>query len=255
MKTIFTFCLSILAFSIPGFAQIDFELDNGIIEDAVAEKIWDGSFAAGLNGKSGNSENMDINLNLNLTRNVNLVTTKLQASYFYASNDIVTTTDRFFGLGRHEVGFASHPKLSCFVQATIEDDRFKSYDYLLGLHTGLVYKVYDNDNGFLKLRGGAGASRQGGGLNDEWVPELQFGADWERQLSKSSKVFASFDYFPSVEDFADYRSITNAGFDFVVDDELNLNFRLFVLSRYDSTPEPGDQENDLDYGVAIVYGF
>jgi len=28
-----------------------------------------------------------------------------------------------------------------------------------------------------------------------------------------------------------------------------------VLSRYDSTPEPGDQENDLDYGVAIVYGF
>ena len=217
MKITIVFLLSIFALTQTVSAQMDFALEGGVIEGEVVDKIWEGSLAAGLNGKTGNSVNTDINMNLNLTRKVELSTTKLQASYFYASNDVATTTDRFFGLGRYERNFVSRPRLSWFTQGTIEDDRFKSYDYLLGLHTGAVFKVWEGDDGFFKLRAGGGASRQVGGINDDWVPELQFGGDFEKQVTDRTKIYASADFFPNVEDFTDYRLITNAGLEFVID--------------------------------------
>lgn len=251
-----TFIVVLATYSVSAFGQdVAYDLDGGIIEDVVAEKLWEGSFAAGLNGKTGNSENLDINMNLNMTRSLDRHTTKLLASYFYASNDIATTTNRYFAQARHELDFLDNPRLSWYGQGYFENDQFKAFDFLLALHTGIGYKVYENDLGFLKLRAGGGASRQFGGVNDDWVPELQFGGDWERKLSERSKLFVTFDYFPNVEDFADYRTVTNGGFEFVIDEALNLNFRMFALHRYDSTPEAGDQKSDLDYGMAIVYGF
>ena len=236
-------------------SQLDFAIDEGVLVDEVPDKIWEGSFASGLNGKTGNSENVDINMNLNLTRKIALQTTKLLASYFYATNDVATTTDRLFLLGRHESCFSSRPNWCWFGQGTLEDDRFKSFDYQIGLHSGFVYKVFDEDMRSLRVRFGGGASRQVGGVLDDWIPELQFGLDWERKLNDRTKIYASADFFPNLEDFSDHRLITNSGFEFVIDEGLNLNFRIFAINRYDSTPEPGDQENDLDYGMAIVYGF
>ena len=236
-------------------AQIDFSINEGDIVEATAERPWTGSLGAGLNGKSGNSENLDINVTLNLDRRVGLSTTKLLASYFYAENTVGVTTDRFYGSARQERDFARNPRWSWFGQATIEVDEFKAFDSRLGLHSGFGFKVYEEDHGFLKLRFGGGASRQVGGVNDAWVPELQFGGDWERKLTKRMRAWAAADYFPNVSDFADYRLTTSGGVEYIMDQELNLNLRVFFLNIYDSTPEPGNQRNDLDYGLAIVFGF
>ena len=215
---------------------------------------WTGSFAAGLNGKTGNSVNTDINMTLKLDREDRFGKLALLASYFYSSNDIVTTTDRFFGQARHEVNLP-RPKWSWFNQVQVETDRFKDFDYRLALHTGLGYEVYKNDRGFLKLRAGAGASREFGGVNRNWNPELQFGMDWEYKLFETLKLFATADYYPNIEDFSDYRIVTNTGLEYVLDAERKINFRMFALNRYDSTPNPGDDKNDTDYGVAVVFGF
>ena len=236
-------------------AQLDFSFNEGEIVDAVDGKIWTGTFGAGLNGKSGNSENLDINATLNLQRKTGASTTTILASYFYAENTLATTTDRFFGSFRQERNFARNPRWSWFGQATIEVDQFKAFDSRLGLHTGFGFKVYENDIGFLKIRVGGGASRQVGGINDAWVPELQFGGDWERKLTERMKAWASADYFPNVNDFADYRVTSSGGIEYIVDAERNLNLRVFFLNVYDSTPEPTNERNDLDYGIALVLGF
>ena len=235
-------------------AQIRFGLPTRLSE-SLAENPWTGSIGAGLNGKSGNSENVDINMTLNLARDTELASTTLLASYFYSANATSTVTDRFFGQARQERSFANRPKLSVFGQAQYEWDRFKAFDYRLALHGGLGYEAYKEDDRFLKLRFGAGSSREFGIPDTEWLPELQFGADWERQVTETLKLFATLDYYPNVSDFSDFRFVTNAGLEFVVDAERNINFRMFVLDRFDSTPVPGDQDNDIDYGVTIVVGF
>ena len=97
-------------------AQISFGLPDGFAQSLV-ENPWDGSFAAGLNGKAGNSQNLDINLTLNLARETDVAKTTVLASYFYSANAISTVTDRFFGQARQERSFANRPKLSAFAQA------------------------------------------------------------------------------------------------------------------------------------------
>lgn len=243
-----------LSLSTMSYGQLDYAMDEGVIVEEVVASPWSGSFAAGLNGKTGNSVNTDLNMSLNLTRETDVATTNLLFNYFYSSNDIATTTDRAFGQLRRERKL-SNPRLSWYNQVGVEADRFKDFDYRIALHTGLSNRIYEDDNGFLKLRLGAGASREVGSFNDEWNPELQLGADWERQLTDVAKLYASLDYFPNVSDFSDYRINTNTGLDFVLDAERNVNFRLFALNRYDSTPPPGNNASDLEYGAALVVGF
>ena len=235
-------------------AQLDFELSEVDIQEEVATNPWEGSLGAGLNGKTGNSQNLDINASVNLARETDISKTALLSTYFYAANDTSTTTDRVFGQARQERKL-NKECLSLFFQLGYEWDRFKNFDYRIALHSGLAYQVYKQDDGSFDLRMGAGASREVGAPGDEWIPELQFGSDWDRQVTDTVRVYLNLDYFPNIEDFADFRINTNTGLDFVVDAERNINFRMFALNRYDSTPQPENQQNDIDYGMAVVVGF
>lgn len=234
--------------------QLDFAIDEGEIVAEVDENPWKGSLSAGLNGKTGNSQNLDINATVNLARESDISKTTLLASYFYAANDTSTVTDRIFGQGRQERKL-KNDRLSLFFQIGYEWDRFKNFDYRIALHSGLAYQVLKEEDRSLSVRMGAGASKEVGGIPGEWIPELQFGADWDRQLTDTLRVYVNMDYFPNLEDFTDYRLNTNTGLEFVVDDARNINFRMFALNRYDSTPPAGNQENDIDYGMAVVVGF
>lgn len=248
-------------------SQVDYEFDEGVfsgelIEEPIVESPWSGTFAAGLNGKTGNSENLDINATLNLARDTDFTNTTLLASYFYASNDVATVTDRVFAQARQERKFSNNPKLSVFAQAAYEWDRFKNFDYRIALHGGIGYEVYKLDDRFLKTRFGAGASREVGGEaiggvlpNDDWIPELQFGADWERNLTDRVRLYATVDYYPNVSDFGDYRLNTLGGVEYTINERRDINLRLFGFNRYDSTPAPGNVANDLDYGAALSIGF
>lgn len=247
----------IATFSCTSFAQAQVEtvIEEGELVEIVEEvPAWTGSFAAGLNGKTGNSQNLDVNFAVNVTRESDFATSNFIGNYFYASNDVLTTTDRWFSQFRQEIKLRN-PRWSWFNQVGVEIDRFKDFDYRVALHTGLSFKVIDEELRKFKIRFGGGASREIGSINDDWSPELQFGADWERKLFDNTRLYATVDYFPNVSDFADYRLNTNAGLDFLVDARRNINFRIFAQNRYDSTPPTGNEESDLDYGAALVVGF
>ncbi len=234
--------------------QLDFALAEGEIADAPEATPWTGSIAAGLNAKTGNSDNLDMTLSVNLTKETDAATTNLLANYFYSANADTTTTDRFFGQGRRERKL-SNPRLSWFNQAGFETDRFKDFDLRIALHTGLSYKAFEFEGGFLKLRLGTGASREVGSANNDWSPELQLGSDWEKKITETTRLYASLDYYPNISDFGDFRLNTNTGVDFLLDATRNINFRIFAIDRYDSTPPPGNNSNDLEYGLALVVGF
>jgi putative salt-induced outer membrane protein YdiY len=241
-------------FTSPASAQLDYEIAEGEIQKEVKENPWKGSAAAGLNGKTGNSQNLDINASINLARETDLTKTTVLATYFYAANDTSTVTDRVFAQARQERKL-KNPKYSLFFQFGYEWDRFKNFDYRVALHSGLAYQVYKEDDGSLNLRFGAGASKEVGTPADDWLPELQFGGDWDRQVTDTLRLYANIYYFPNIEDFTDFRLNTNTGLEFVVDETRNINFRIFALNRYDSTPPAGNQQNDIDYGMAIVVGL
>ena len=215
---------------------------------------WQGTVAFGLNGTSGNSENVDLNLNVDATRELPSGSLELLVSYFYAENAFVTTTDRVFSKARHERNLAN-PDFTWYCSGTAEWDRFTGYDFRLALHTGVGILFYEDELCSFKGRTGLGASREYGGVQDDWIPELELGLDWHRHLSDRTRLFANSDFYPNVQDFRQYRVNTRAGFDTLLDARLGISLQTFVLNRYNSAPDPGFQANDLDYGLSLAFDF
>ena len=214
---------------------------------------WTGSFATGVNGRSGNANTTDVNLNLVANRETERFTQNLIGNYFYARNNSVTVNNRAFGQLRHEQNI--NEIWAIFFQSAIEFDRFRDFDYRLALHGGLSREVFRDELGFWKVRFGAGASREFGAVDSEWIPELQFGTDWERQLTDRLKAFAIVDFYPNVSDFSDYRLNSNVGLNYLVDAPRNISLRIFAITLYDSTPPAGNKPSDIDYGAALSFGF
>ena len=106
-------------------AQVETVIEEGEIVEAVDEPLgWTGSFAAGFNGKTGNSENLDVNFAVNVTRESDFASLNFIGNYFYASSDVTTTTDRWFSQFRQEIKLQDE-RWSWFNQAGVEIDRFK----------------------------------------------------------------------------------------------------------------------------------
>lgn len=84
---------------------------------------------------------------------------------------------------------------------------------------------------------------------------MQFGFDWERNLTKRTRLYTNFDLFPNVEELSDYRLNLRAGFETLLDEALDMRLRAFAFEQYDSQPGAGFNGNDLNYGLSLVFGF
>ncbi len=117
---------------------------------------------------------------------------------------------------------------------------------------GLGYHLIKTEGAKLTGRFGAGTSREFGGPNDKWVPEAILGMDYEHKLTRRQKLSGSFDYFPDWGDFMDYRLVTQASWELLLDEETNLSLKVGLIDRYDSTSE-GRKPNDLDYFLTLLW--
>ena len=170
---------------------------------------WSGGFEVGLNGTEGNAVAQSLNLGFDLQRETartawttNLVYAKTESNNVQTQHNALLNTNIDWKL--------ANPRWSWFTKLGLEYDEFKVFDIRLFTNTGLGRVLVDNDVTKLKGRFGAGASREFGGVDNDWVPEAVFGADFEHQLTARHKIGSVFDYFPSWEDFGDFRMITDA---------------------------------------------
>ncbi len=216
-------------------------------------KAWGGAFDLGANGSDGNSQNFNLRLGLNAKREVPWSITTLRADYVNNSADSNQTADRLFFDGRYEWLFQGSP-WSIYVHNTEEYDQFRAFDLRVTFDAGVGYQFWKSDISSFKGRFVPVCRENFGGPNDEWTPELVFGAIYERQISKKQKFNVTIDYFPQVEDVTNYRVNTAINWEVVLDEVNNLSLKVGIIDRYDSTPE-GKRPNDIDYKTVLVYSF
>jgi putative salt-induced outer membrane protein YdiY len=212
---------------------------------------WSASYELGLNGASGNASNFNLSTALNLTRKIDSRIATLNLNYAQASNEGVLIRDFALLRGRNEYLFADSP-WSIFTEGTVEYDRFQAFDFRLTLATGVGYRFIDNETTTLKTRTGLGASREFGGPNDEWKPELVLGLDFKHQLTDRQSLYLTNDLYPNWTDFSDFRMITDAGWQLVIDQVTRTSLKLGVINRHDSTPG-GQKPNDLNYSALLMW--
>lgn len=214
---------------------------------------WSGAMEFGINGAEGNSQNFNLRYGLGIRHKTQDNIFTFDTQYNFASMEDVRTQNRLFSIARDEWYFRGTP-WGLFVDGTFEYDEFRAFDYRIATHAGLTYKFIDNSQTLLKGRAGAGVSREFGGPNDDWTPELLFGMDFDHKFNENTKVFTTADFIPNVTNFSDYRLQIQAGFETMLSKEYNLALKLGIQDLYDSTPE-GRKANDLFYFVALIWKF
>ncbi len=215
---------------------------------------WDYAFSAGISGASGNNENFSGRLSLTGERKTDEMETTGHASYIYS------TSDGEQSASRGEIGLRNDWLLDgpwrFFAQGKYEYDEFQAWQHRLSGALGFGYEFINNDKTTLIGRAGVGGSYEfGKNADEEFVPEGLLGLDWTHQLSENTKLTATTTYFPSFDDFGEFRWNSGAGIEVLLDGDSGMTMNAGIEHRHDSTPGAGIKPNDVSYYMGVGWKF
>lgn len=215
---------------------------------------WEYAFSAGITGASGNNENFSGRLSLTGDRKTEKMETTGHASYIY------TTSDGQQSASRGEIGLRNDWLLEgpwrFFMQGMYEYDEFQAWQHRLSGALGYGYEFINNEKTTLIGRIGVGGSYEfGKSADEEFVPEGLLGLDWSHQMSENTKLTATTTYFPSFDDFGEFRWNSGAGIEVLLDGDSGMTMNAGIEHRHDSTPGTGVRPNDVIYYMGIGWKF
>lgn len=214
---------------------------------------WDSTAEFGIDGSDGNANTLAIQTGFELKRKSELQTLSIDVDYRQANSRNVTVENN----GRLNIDYdrlLSGSAWAGFGKYGMEWDRFKAFDLRLNVNGGVGYHWIRNDDATFVTRFGAGASKEIGAPDDDWIAEAVFGVEAERQLTSRQKLKGKVDYFPAWENFGNYRLVSDVAWEILLDGSENLSLKLAATDRYDSTPQ-GAEPNDIYYSLLLLYKF
>lgn len=224
-----------------------------VVEEEPLPKLWSGSFDLGLNGSEGNTRLFNLRFNTQAKRATPFNELNLKANYIKTATNASESANRLFFDGRDE-WLAQESPWTIYLHGTTEYDEFQSWNVRISGDAGLGYRFIKSDLTTFTGRIGPGASREFGGLSNDWTPELVFNLQFEHQLSTRQKISLQTDYFPDPSQWTEFRLNNQASWAFVIDEERNLSLKLSVVDRYASQSAP-KKPNDLDYAATLLWSF
>lgn len=212
---------------------------------------WSRSFELGLNGSAGNTQTGGIRVGYDSEIEGQFWTTVIDINYNKAEADYVETNHNALGSLRADRELGDTP-WTLFIKYGVEYDEFRDFGLRLSASTGLGYSFLESDVHKLSVSFGAGFSREFDSPDEDVIPEAAFGMKYSRQLTDRQKVSLNADYYPSWNDFMDFRLESQASWEIVIDEEWNMSMKLSVVDRYDSTPG-SRRPNDMDYSLVLLW--
>jgi putative salt-induced outer membrane protein YdiY len=216
---------------------------------------WTGSVEVGINGSEGNTRTLNGRAAASAQRETDSMVTKARISYKVARTGSVTTENKAQADIRNDWKLEKDSRWSVFAQGAAEYDDFQNWDLRVSAFGGVGYRFIDEKDTKLNGRAGLGASKKIGGDDTDVVPEGLLGADFSHNLTERQKLTASIDLFPSLSNVGDYRAVTRAAWEVVVDPEVKMSLKIGVEDRYDSSAVAGTKRTDFDYFALLVWSF
>lgn len=212
---------------------------------------WDTGIEFGLNGSSGTSNTLSTRAGGYSKLKTDL--RKLDLSLYHnrtKSAGEETQNNALLDV-RHDWLLTDSP-WSLFVMNQTFYDEFQAFDLNVNVNTGIGYQWFDTDFAKFGTSLGAGASREFGGVRDEWVPEAQVGFKWEQNLCDTQKFYAKLDYFPEWEDLGRYRMVSDIGWQVQLSRPSNVSLKFSLSDRFDSNPD-GVNPHNTNYSVLLLW--
>lgn len=222
--------------------------------DTPWSKGWKGTVDLGLNGSSGNSETLNFRGAAGTRRTTDRYDTFGDIIFTYSQDDGNQTANRLEANGRND-WIIPDSKWVIFADAKFEYDEFTDYDVRISGHAGAGYKFIKTDKDDLLGRIGVGAYKEFGSATNEIVPEGVLGVDYSHKFTDRQSFVFTGNFYPALNDFGPYRFDLAAAYQFLVDPDSNLAFKVGIEDRYDSTPGAGFKRNDFDYFLSLAWSW
>ena len=209
------------------------------------------AISLGINGASGNSETFSWLMGVDSLRQAGVHTWNMDFDYAETTAN-GTNTQKFARINLdYDRAFDDGSPWSYFAKSTFLADALRDFDFRLNVSNGLGYKWIDTDDMLFQSRVGFGTSREFGGADKDWKPELVLGLDYRKSINDTQECGFTVDYFPDVTDFKDYRLVADAFWQIQIKNP-DFYLRLSAIDNYDSTPGPA-KANDCFYGVQLLW--
>ena len=147
---------------------------------------WDIGIGAGLSGSSGNVDIfkavVDGDVRYDDVGNV----FRGYGLYILTRSEDWTIEQKGFLTARDEISVLSW--LSYYAQVQLEYDEFRTIDWRIAGHNGVSYTAFNDGSTLLKVRAGLGSARVWGDPKVQWIPEAQFGGDFEYKMTAAHPV-------------------------------------------------------------------
>ena len=217
-------------------------------------KFWGATASLGFSDKSGNSRSRGLGAAIEISRNSPKDRLTFKAGLNReeapgATGDLERTVEKYYGSLRADIFVST--SLFLFAFTGQERDTFQDIDLRSQYNGGLGYQVIASDQTDLRFYASGGYRVENfasGGSNSTAV--LGSGAGLRQALGPAWFNW-SLDWSPSVEDFADYRLLSDASLTTSV--IAGLGFRLAMRNEYNNMPPVGIDKHDMLISSALTY--
>jgi len=233
---------------------------------AAAEPVpeWNSRIEAGLSGSSGNTQDLTMRVGAVVERKVPTNLLRFDSAVRFSSS-YGDRNENNFTAGAFSEWMNPPSKWTYFGQGRYDLDEFKSWDYRLSAAGGIGYRLFDmkgqdaEGKEFtefeMTLRAGAGVRKEFGSENDDVIPEGLLGFDLAWRIDDRQGLRAASTYFPSFEDFDDYRIVSTIDWNMKISVEKGLSLSLGIVNEYESVVDAGLEHNDFAAFASLVFEF
>lgn len=223
-------------------------------DDTPFSRGWEFAAEAGINGTSGNTEEVNARFVAQARRSSKKMDTAASAEYTGTKASGDTTRSRA------DINFRNDWKLGespwrVFAKVRTEYDQFQDWDWRASAYSGVGYQLLKSDSTEASVRVGLGGSQLFGSSNDRFVPEANFGFDLTRKITARSSVYVNSDWYPSLLDIDEFRSVIRGGYRLDVDPDSKMYLKLGMEWRHDNAPGPDASSDDTDYFALLGWTF
>lgn len=212
------------------------------------------TLSAGLTLADGNSETLAANASLKTEgekAGLGSVWAGAEANYGESTVDEVKDTTVENAKVFANVKKTLSPRTFGYLDASVLYDDVALIDYRATVGPGLGAYLVKNGKRTLTLEAGPSHvwEKIDGESNDYLA--LRFAERYTCQISATAKLVQSLEYLPAAEDFDDYLLSGEIGVEASMTERLSL--KVVLQDKYDSTPAPGAERNDLSLIAGIGF--
>jgi putative salt-induced outer membrane protein YdiY len=219
---------------------------------------WTGSLVAGAIISSGNTESENYNLSFDAVRRAEVDRLSFAAGYYFGRQTDPdtgvesTTTDNWFVQGKYDYFFTE--KFYGYANARVERDRIAALDLRFTPGVGVGYQWVESADFNFNTEAGITwvyEDYETGDSDSHFAARLAYHVD--KKINEKVKLFHNLEYLPSLEDIDDFNVNADAGLRATLTD--NMFGEAKVEWRYDATPAPGAEKNDLRWVLGVGWTF